>query len=46
MYLSERLRLERPLYDERRLVCAAPAGKRGTLWSQPAGCRTSRRKHR
>src|SRR4029077_74627 len=38
--LPEWVRVERFLYDERRLVRGARGSKRGTLWSQPARCRT------
>jgi len=40
--LPERVRVERLLSDERRLVYAAPRGEPGTLLSQPDRCRTSR----
>ena len=40
--LPERLRVERLLSDERRLVYAAPCSEPGTLPSQPERCRASR----
>jgi hypothetical protein len=39
--LPERLRVERLLSDERRLVYAAPRSEPGTLLSQPERCRSS-----
>jgi hypothetical protein len=44
--VPERVRVERLLSDERRLVFAEPRSELGTLSSQPERCRTSRPKRR